>query len=122
MATKLRETLNTIDRALSDPEISEDLWDILSGLRGPDTAQFSLKLATTSVLRYHAFPRTFKQMEGMYTGAVAVMDDEGSLQFRRSMANAADGYHFRHHAYKAFRALGLAWDELNKPTDEVEAV
>lgn len=57
MTEKLRNQLNVIQEMLKE-EDGDNLWDILSALRGPDNddPKWSIKKQTTSYIRAAAFP------------------------------------------------------------------
>lgn len=122
----VRQTLDALDKVLSTPydgnvekaEAARLLWDVLSALRGPDTSHMGSKDATTSVLRRYAFPKTFDRdtrSTVRMSKAVANGDDE-SLRLNRLDAGIVNrtSSHFYNHAQKAFWALGLKWNEVNK--------
>jgi len=57
MRTNVRKALNQIENVLlKNNADSQDLWNILSALRGPDTEEQGLKSYTIEVRR-HAFPK-----------------------------------------------------------------
>lgn len=59
--TTMREVLDIIDEALArNDHEAEQLWAVLTALRGPDSNNSDLKLRTTAVIRSRAFPRTAK--------------------------------------------------------------
>lgn len=125
MATKKRKTpvrrkakarVPTLARLLKDLRTffqhqNEDdrgkLWDILTGLRGPDDGNDDTKVATTAVIRYAFLGGDFPQPNG----AIVEPDAEQSLKDRLPMD---DWSHFRNHAMRAFMALGLKWNKVNK--------
>lgn len=87
----------------------EDLWNVLSALRGPDAEDnHELKLATTGVIRYHFLGKT----RGSMHGSTVLPDTEEAAKLRRQYTNVWS--HFISHAKDAFEALGLKWDEVNK--------
>lgn len=62
MTKKLRVALDSIDNMLMDPQIGENLWAILSALRGPDGLDLGgdepdLKRIFTGPMRSAAFPK-----------------------------------------------------------------
>lgn len=55
----MRDVLDLIDAVLlRRDEESAKLWNVLTALRGPDSGDEALKLATTCHVRQAAFPRT----------------------------------------------------------------
>jgi hypothetical protein len=105
----LRQALNQISGMLSDRRYSEDLWAILTGLRGPDSRNRKLKYATTAVIRDAAFPKRPCALLSVFG------KDSKKLTKRRVelFANREDFNHFREHVAAAFDALGLSLDEVN---------
>jgi hypothetical protein len=106
----LRQALNQISDMLSDRRYSEDLWSILTALRGPDSRNKKLKYATTAVIRQAAFPKKPSALLSVYS------TDSEKLAKRRVelFTNRADFNHFREHVQDAFNALGLSLDEVNR--------
>ena len=118
MNPKLRTVLDQIDDVLvgEDTEVAGQLWDVLSGLRGPDVFQaHKVKYATTRVLRHRAFPKAFDQKRGTTINrdkAVGNSDDPNLVRMRQAFIGVA-GDHFMKHYTWAFAALGLQIKELN---------
>jgi hypothetical protein len=82
------------------------LWDVLSALRGPDSAELDLKIATTAVIRQIFF----KNIILPYSLTVEC-DSSESKKYREELVGTAS--HFYVHAKRAFFALGLDWNEVN---------
>jgi hypothetical protein len=123
---KLRRILDKIDDVLApafaapDSLLAEQLWNILSALRGPDSAHGAagqIKDATTAVLRKVSFPKTFAYDSPSFvsrTLAVAENDCAISVMLRNSGSVAeVAGDHFESHIKVGFKALGLKWESPN---------
>lgn len=94
-----------------DATAARQLWDVLSALRGPDYEIGSDKNATTAVIRAAAFPKTFSGGErAIIIPAHMAYDEVGNAQTRLQMT---ESHHFKSHAKKAFKVLGLDWYDLN---------
>jgi hypothetical protein len=106
----LRQALNQISDMLLDRRYSEDLWSVLTALRGPDSRNKKLKYATTAVIRQAAFPKKPSALLSVYSA------DSEKLAKRRVglFKSRADFNHFREHVQDAFSALGLSLDEVNR--------
>lgn len=105
----LREALDKIQEMLNGKTYSEDLWNVLVALRGPDSRDRKIKNATTAVIRTAAFPK-------QPCSALSVFGkDEPMLAARRKMLfrKKADLNHFREHVNDAFESLGLNLFEVN---------
>ena len=86
-------------------EHSKNLWNVLSALRGPDEDNLGhVKFDTTGVIRH-----TVGIIPGP-TWMVAVPDAQRYANARKTLEDS----HFVIHARRAFIALGLKWDEVNK--------
>lgn len=101
MREATKRVLEQIDEVLAtDPEAGVELWDVMTGLRGPDNGDYDLKAATTAVIRTAAFPRA---------GASYFPDAVFAPPSRRFDLDAVDeqgvSIHFRAHAVRAARAL-----------------
>lgn len=105
--------LNEIDEFLATPfshhQASEALWNILSGLRGPDCAvsnehSINLKLATTAHIRIIALPKTANS--AVYLPAMF----HTAKEFRPEAARDIDGWH--NHFYHHVRAAKSGLEEL----------
>lgn len=124
MQQRLRDILDVIDNYLSGTDLkgnvissadSQELWDILSALRGPDvTEDKPIKLATTAVIRAVAFPETAKlsHSDGGKVCASMVKDDAKLQSQRTRWADHGLGtIHFRGHIISALRALDIFYRE-----------
>jgi len=101
--TNLREALDAIQEMLADSRYSEDLWNVLVALRGPDSRNRRLKYATTAIIRSVAFPKR-------PCSALSVFGtDSPKLARRRKkmFRSKADANHFREHVRDAFSSLDL---------------
>jgi hypothetical protein len=100
---------------LTNKAYSEDLWNILAALRGPDSRDRKIKYATTAVIRSSAFPKH-------PCSALSVFgDDKDHLVSRRKQLfrTRKDANHFREHVAVAFEALGLKLYARNKLSEEL---
>jgi len=98
---------------------ARQLWNILTSLRGPDSAEDALKEATTQVIR-HKFGLN-EQVNMSFS--LVTSDTKAGAELRRQTPIDGEtrqipciGYrtsHFLHHASLAFAALGLTWDKTN---------
>lgn len=84
---------------------ADDLWAVLSALRGPDNGDWKLKVATTAVIRHKL---GLEKSNGQF---VVMEDTELAVDYRKNLGD--DNSHFVSHAQRAFKALGLKWDALN---------
>ncbi len=115
MSPKVREVLDQLDQVLAVGDAdARALWNVLSALRGPDSKDRDLKSATTSVIRYTAFPLAAKDATGHGGPLYASMipDSKEAVHVRAKH----DRYyrdHFNGHVQDAFRALGLRWQTVN---------
>ena len=102
-AKTLRGALDQIQAMLSGKPYSEDLWNVLVGLRGPDSRDRKLKSATTLVIRDAAFPTHPCSLLSFFG------KDRKDLAARRKkmFAKKEDANHFREHVRDAFESLGL---------------
>lgn len=121
MLTEVRDILNKIDDILvKDDQASQQLWDVLSALRGPDNGSATEKTPTTCVLRGKAFPKTltrsmsnFQENIGGTHGALYERDRPGFAEDRRKIFYDYRKGHFEQHTRRAFLALGLSWETSN---------
>lgn len=107
---ELKRIVEFLNYNAGDDDDSDNLWNVLSALRGPDVDDHmeALKLSTTSVIRHAiglATSRLVIESDAPHKLSVRLMLDE------HSRANG----HFTWHAKQAFEALGLKWDENNGP-------
>ena len=120
MEKELKKLLDQIDTFLAKSPNAQELWDILTALRGPDSGYPDLKDATTAVIRKHALPKTYQQK---YAGAyhpgeipAILREDCGeAVSFRKDWSPPNRGSHFWVHTMRAFRTLDLNWDSNNDP-------
>lgn len=91
---------------------ARQLWDVLSALRGPDYEYRSGddKQATTCIIRAACFPKTYANGHNRICIPASINDDHSGGPGRR---HQLDCEHFRSHAQKAFRVLGLDWESEN---------
>ena len=99
----LRGALDQIQDMLSGKSYSEDLWNVLVGLRGPDSRDRKLKSATTLVIRDAAFPKHPCSLLSFFGR------DRKDLAARRKkmFKQREDANHFREHVKDAFESLKL---------------
>lgn len=112
--------LNQLDQFFASEDITDKekqkLWDVLSALRGPDAETEGMKHATTSIIRSHALPEACRPGQYLEDALDVNYDNPEHLKLRQShMYNTGQFNHFRHHALRAFNALGLTYAELNEP-------
>ena len=106
----LRGALNQIQTMLTKQPYSADLFDILSAVRGPDSRNSRLKMATTCIIRTAAFPKKPCQYRSFY----AKKDTARNVVLRKKMFKNRENHpHFREHVLAAFEALGLNLFEEN---------
>jgi len=61
MEARTREVLDMLDEVLmGDVQVAQEVWDVLTALRGPDSDNNKVKRKTTWVIRAAAFPKTVK--------------------------------------------------------------
>lgn len=110
MPKNLREALDTIQDMLSGKKYSEDLWNVLVALRGPDSRNRKVKSATTAVIRSMAFPK-------QPCSALSIFgSDSKEMASRRKklFKNREDHTHFREHVRDAFQSLELELYDVNR--------
>jgi hypothetical protein len=100
--------LDIIQELLLDERFSHDLWNVLTGLRGPDSRSISIKSATTCVIRKVAFPKEPTKGLSMFHE-----DTVARANYRLNINYVLESKHFIEHACDAFASLGLVWDEVN---------
>lgn len=111
MTTALRHVLDEIDIWLSKPGLGDDLWAVLTALRGPDDPELQcIKWQTTARVRAHAFPRTAQTAPGNVPPTAANFgsfnpDNVEPLQTIVTIVNRHDHYHFQTHLNQAVLAL-----------------
>lgn len=112
-ATNKTEMLQMIRSFLDSPIVQHndqsDVWDVLTALRGPDSGEYRIKIATTCVIRHTLMGHN--QLFGY-----DINPDSDSLASIRISLNEEGGLnHFVLHAKRAFEALGLTWTIANLP-------
>lgn len=108
MTRQTRKFITTLRKEFgaADSTSKQEIWGLLTALRGPDDGNLHIKTATTAIIRQEIFGKNI----AVYVPAQTNGDDGLSLKIR--IQNA--GYsHFNGHAKEAFEVLGLKWDELN---------
>lgn len=100
--------LKEIDTFLATNPNSNKLWDILSALRGPDSDDMKVKMATTTAIRRAAFPLTHKAMRDYSIVNRIQAAFEGVYNPERMDAHN----HFNHHIQSAVRALTASGREV----------
>ena len=122
----LRKDLNIIEKLLQGPN-GQQLWNVLTALRGPDYGNDAHKDATVGIIRRVAFPNLF--VRGSAHGAVAYDDYKAAVKVRSKLSKLVldrkstkyQRYlHFYRHVMWAFEALKLNWNNVNnmEPQDE----
>jgi hypothetical protein len=106
----LRDALDIIQDLLTGRKFSHDLWNVLTGLRGPDSRNAYAKAATTCVIRKVAFPKEPTKGLSMFHEDTVVR-----ASYRKTSSALIESPHFTEHACDAFASLGLVWDEVNPP-------
>lgn len=103
MSERTKKILNEIDTFLSEgTEDSKQLWRVLSALRGPDAGQVN-KYTSTSIIRTHALPKTYKASMGLWHPIGASFAPKEMVVCRMK-----DLYsHFASHIHMAAAVLGL---------------
>lgn len=105
ISSETREILDKIDEFLAKGNAdSQDLWDILTALRGPDSEN-DIKHVTTIPIRNTALPKTTKvaiSSWGFTNGA----DFRGG-EFSGEDASSDTSEHFSTHVIGAARLLGI---------------
>lgn len=111
------EMLTAASEFLQDEDVPvaerKKVWDVFSGLRGPDNNDKAAKEAITAPIRY-----AFLKLGGSgrvtksfaRPTVVSARDTDENRQKRdRNLFQRSQPKHFRRHAAKAFKALGLKW-------------
>lgn len=109
----VRQVLDQIDRYLAVGDANTNqLWDVLSALRGPDDGGYNDKQHFTIPIRRAAFPRTAKRvneaiiwMGPSFARKSDVFNPEQMDVIDRMMDSPIS--HFYSHVQKAAKALGL---------------
>lgn len=120
----VRAALDYLDTILlAGGEDAEELWDVLSALRGPDQQRNyggeTPKRDVTIPIRRAAFPRTAADIDvkrqedpyGMKYGRTPGVYQRASFGYPSDARYRGDRFtgddHFKNHGYRAARALGL---------------
>lgn len=113
---------NVLQTLLNRTNLTEQqIWSIISALRGPDNESMHLKACTTEVIRYAL---GFRQKPEFILAAIVDIDQQNLFCSSPDNTEKADfrgkgysldsgGYHFWNHSEKAFEALGLHWSRVN---------
>ena len=114
MTPECRKALDDIDAVLSRGDrTAEDLWNVLTALRGPDNKEHADKAAFTVHVRIGALPRTAQAMHRgdillpVWFGEPTMKPDPDIVL--RAAERAMEGEHFAYHAWKAVEALWPTW-------------
>lgn len=102
-----REMLDVLDEFLmSAPSVvASELWDVLTALRGPDSACTDVKMRTTGLIRTLAFPKTAAlSKEHLCIYAFFGDPEKHPIDLRGVAAS-----HFRSHITAAAVALGYPY-------------
>jgi hypothetical protein len=106
---KLQELIDRKD--INDQE----LWSVVTALRGPDNGNDTAKKATTCVIRHTL---GFKnEVENDWIPFVVNPDEEANVSVREYLTHTRlfeEQGHFYSHVKSAFVALNLEWDKVNK--------
>lgn len=104
MTSKTQQMLDQIDAALAANDTSsQELWDILSALRGPDNyANYNRKETGTVYVRQAAFPKT-AESGNFYRAQMKPFEGPLDLTYH----TVDEDMHFEGHLQQAFTALGL---------------
>jgi hypothetical protein len=115
--TTLRAMLDLIDRFLAWGDCykdaqrfkaAEQLWLVLTALRGPDSGDTILKGQTTTRIRSKAFPRCAARYDSAAHQRASFYRGEPTEIVVQDVANGGHfESHFHSHAKSAARALGL---------------
>lgn len=102
------ELKRLVDFMKVDDRASSALWVVLSALRGPDSANGSVKVATTGVIR---------DAIGLELYGLTINPDSPALaKLREGHPELHPLSHFGQHCRSAFKVLDLPWE----PEDEEE--
>lgn len=109
MKDSLREILNTIDEVLAkQDELSGQLWNVLTGLRGPDHTSwkeaYEEKHRATVPIRRAAFPKT-AALEDNNIADFGVNPEDSIYHVGSDESSLS--WHFDNHSDAAARALDI---------------
>jgi hypothetical protein len=112
MDSNLKQILNQIDNFLTtaDRYQAQDLWSILTALRGPDSDNDQIKYETTAVIRALAFPEAAKttgqREDSVYQATLGYMvNTKVTNQDTWLAVSKLKPGHFRDHIKFALRIL-----------------
>lgn len=111
MEKRTREVLDQIDAVLSKGNVvSEEVWNVLTALRGPDNGESEPKRVATVPIRRAAFPRTTEAHNNF--GSTVFLADFGASTSKYDLNSGydQDDWHFDVHAQNAAQILGLIPD------------
>lgn len=105
MREELAGALRRIEDDLMNPVVGEDLWNVLSALRGPDEdANLPFKSRTTAVIRTAAFPRVRSLFNRPFCAEFA----PPFVPLSQAESHGHSHGHFAWHIRWAAKALDLA--------------
>lgn len=99
--------VTAVKKLLADSYKGQDLWNILTALRGPDNKDERLKEATTGVLRHKLW------LDDWSIGLFVSNPDEQAFLEIRKQIDIGQNSHFTRHIMAAFKSIGLQWNEVN---------
>lgn len=101
----LKEALAALDKWAYCNAQGQDLWNVLTALRGPDSFSGELKNSTTAIIRHHALPISANSSGAIVRNCDSITHEDlceesaKSERFNRS--------HFVWHVRHAANALGI---------------
>jgi hypothetical protein len=108
MSPNVRKLLDQIDAELVQGSAdSQDLWAILSALRGPDDDEEGTAKRATVRIRREAFPLTASRVQPYYPRPIrrATFD----VTYAAKPGESIEGPdHFQDHIHEAYRVLGFS--------------
>lgn len=103
---EVRKILDQIDEIfVTQPHYAQQLWDILTALRGPDSGDEYLKVHTTAFIRGLAFPRwaeTSGPMQHFTRDGWMVRTEAELRSQQQSFVLPEEPAHFVNHVRRAF--------------------
>lgn len=117
------EMLTEASEFLQDEDINvlerKKVWDVFVGLRGPDNNDAAAKKAITAPIRYAFLKLGGSGRVGKSFARPTVLsakDTSENLAARdANRFKSSQPRHFRRHAAKAFKALGIKWKTAAAP-------
>lgn len=108
--------VTVVNKLLSKNLSGEQLWYVLSALRGPDEkTSMPLKEATTCVIRHKLGFVLIPFLHSSDSAGQNIFDvNEDSKEYVTIRRGIDTFTHFGGHVHKAFLVLGLKWDEVNR--------